>query len=215
MSSYKSILLLFSFVLSAAARPRVLTTPGGPLRGIQARSDCTTVFTATADVNGASVLLETLACSSLSASSLPAITVTSVATVAKTSTVVATATVAPPAPLSVDKVPCNTFCSDGVGQLPPISEDCEVIQGAITTFVGTTAPSFTVAPKSIQQLTFGTCRFFFANFANPKTLSYTWVDFNATASKAGLSCFPPVQPVNSLGLCESVDSTWQVGASHS
>ncbi|KAI0338161.1 hypothetical protein BDW22DRAFT_1338579, partial [Trametopsis cervina] len=96
------------------------------------------------------------------------------------------------------------------GDLPPISEDCQTIYNSITILQGSIAPTFDVPSNGIQQLTFGTCRVFFSNFS-PKTITYCWTSLSTQASAAGTLCFPPTQPVQSLGLCNSADKTWQVG----
>ncbi|OCH89943.1 hypothetical protein OBBRIDRAFT_835400 [Obba rivulosa] len=121
--------------------------------------------------------------------------------------------VSAPAPADV----CNELCTDlcsSVGPLPPVSEDCAVIVDAITILNGSVSPTFTVDPNTMQQLTFGTCRFFFEN-VSPNTLEYCWSALSNVASAAETACFPPVQPVFSQGLCVPTDGRWEVGVGHS
>ncbi|KAI0067525.1 hypothetical protein BV25DRAFT_1912140 [Artomyces pyxidatus] len=136
-------------------------------------------------------------------------------TVTATATVTDTVTVAAPTPTLVDvtSAPCNIFCGD-MGVLPPISDDCAVIENSITILNGVQPATFIVAPSHIQQLTFGTCRVFFENIGG-NDLQYTWIALNSTATTAANACFPPVQPVNSLGMCQATDFTWEVGITHS
>ncbi|OBZ72788.1 hypothetical protein A0H81_06963 [Grifola frondosa] len=118
-----------------------------------------------------------------------------------------------PTPTDVCNEICTDVCSD-VGQLPPVSEDCATIVDAITIMNGSVAPEFEVDPNHMQQLTFGTCRFFFEN-VGPSPLSYCWTSLAQVASAAASACLPPVQPVNSEGLCIPSDGLWQVGVAHS
>lgn len=98
-----------------------------------------------------------------------------------------------------------------------------------------TAPTSIVQPGHIQQLTFGTCRFFFENF-NTVPLEFCWQDLvsfpshsrpqvlmNVTdvfgidaqgnnGSAAAAACFPPVQPVNSLAECVAPSLSWEIGS---
>lgn len=143
-------------------------------------------------------------------------TVTQTETDTDTITATLTITASPsPTPTATDVcgLICNTFCSD-LGQLPPISDDCQVIKDSIQIFEGNSAPTFIVQPAHIQQLTFGTCRFFFENLGTVP-LEYCWQDLANTGSVAATQCFPPTNPVNSLAVCEAPDSTWEVGVSHS
>lgn len=89
----------------------------------------------------------------------------------------------------------NTLCTQS-GQLPPTTDDCQVVKEAIQIFEGNscecfrqtypfilaqaelafaTAPTSIVQPGHIQQLTFGTCRFFFENL-NTVPLEFCWQD---------------------------------------
>ncbi|KAI0643208.1 hypothetical protein C8Q79DRAFT_915117 [Trametes meyenii] len=104
---------------------------------------------------------------------------------------------------------CNNVCGDS-GSLPPVTEDCATIADAITILNGSISPSFTVAPGHAQTLAFGTCRIFFQNFS-PFTLSNCWLSFSETANAAASACLPPVQPVNSEGICVAPDASWRIG----
>ncbi|KAL7278130.1 hypothetical protein ACG7TL_008101 [Trametes sanguinea] len=108
---------------------------------------------------------------------------------------------------------CNNVCGDS-GNLPPVTEDCQTIFNAITILNGSISPSFEVDPNHAQTLTFGTCRFFFQNFS-PLPMSNCWLSFVQIASAAASACLPPVQPVNSEGICVAPDATWRVGVAHS
>ncbi|KAM5530450.1 hypothetical protein V8D89_015890 [Ganoderma adspersum] len=108
---------------------------------------------------------------------------------------------------------CQNVCADN-GPLPPTTEDCQTIVDAITILNGSTPSTFLVEANHAQTLTFGTCRFFFENLSL-NSVEYCWLSFAQVASAAGSACFPPVQPVNSEGLCLSPDALWQVGAAHS
>ncbi|KAH9939703.1 uncharacterized protein BXZ73DRAFT_99338 [Epithele typhae] len=110
-------------------------------------------------------------------------------------------------------VNCTNVCAV-VGDLPPDQSDCSVIFDAITILNGSVAPEFSVDAGHMQTLSFGTCRIFFQNFS-PQPLEYCWLSFGQVASAAGSACFPPVQPVNSEGLCIASDGTWRVGIAHS
>ncbi|KAA1470997.1 hypothetical protein DENSPDRAFT_85298 [Dentipellis sp. KUC8613] len=139
-------------------------------------------------------------------------------TITDTDTVTATSTltVSPspsPTPKDVCGIPCNTTCSE-VGQLPPTTDDCQVIKDSIAIFQGNAAPTFTVDPLHITQLTFGTCRFFFENLGTVP-LEYCWQDLANTGSLAATQCFPPNSPFSTLATCEAADSSWEVGVSHS
>ncbi|KAI0653131.1 hypothetical protein C8Q70DRAFT_652536 [Cubamyces menziesii] len=124
--------------------------------------------------------------------------------------------VAPSAPLPTNNVCgelCSNVCGDS-GNLPPVTEDCETIVNAITILNGSISPSFEVDPDHVQTLSFGTCRFFFENFS-PFPMSNCWLSFVQIASAAADACLPPVQPVNSEGLCVASDATWRIGVAHS
>ncbi|KAI0781555.1 hypothetical protein BC629DRAFT_565264 [Irpex lacteus] len=113
---------------------------------------------------------------------------------------------------------CDQLCSNtcgSLGDLPPISEDCQTIFDSITILGGSIAPTFNVAPNSIQQLTFGTCRVFFENLSTSQTLTFCWSALANTSSAVGTLCFPPTQPVRSLGLCTAQSGIWAVGIAHS
>ncbi|KAA1471004.1 hypothetical protein DENSPDRAFT_880133 [Dentipellis sp. KUC8613] len=109
---------------------------------------------------------------------------------------------------------CTTTCSD-LGDLPPSTDDCQSIKNAIAIFAGSAPADFTVQPGHIEQLTFGTCRFFFENLTGDEALTYCWQDLANSGSAAASDCFPPVQPVQTLATCTSVDGTWALGVSHS
>ncbi|KIP01534.1 hypothetical protein PHLGIDRAFT_123266 [Phlebiopsis gigantea 11061_1 CR5-6] len=112
---------------------------------------------------------------------------------------------------------CNELCTNScgsIGDLPPISEDCQQIFNSITILQGSIAPTFTVESNQIQQLTFGTCRVFFENFSN-ETVSECWSTLSNVSEAAGTQCFPPTQPVNSAGFCSPSDASWQIGIAHS
>jgi len=109
---------------------------------------------------------------------------------------------------------CTNYCNTLAGDLPPIAEDCQAIEDAISIFVNAGVSGFVVKPSHIMTLTFGTCKFFFRNM-DCMDLEYTWNDLSAAASGAAAACFPPVMPINSEGLCRPRDGTWWVGAAHS
>jgi len=108
---------------------------------------------------------------------------------------------------------CNTSCGT-YGSLPPISEDCDAIKDAIQVFEGSSAPTFVVQPLHIQELVFGTCRYFFYN-QDTQPLEYCWKDLADSGSVSETTCFPPTQPINSLAECTSLDNKWILGVSHS
>ncbi|KZV63063.1 hypothetical protein PENSPDRAFT_590486, partial [Peniophora sp. CONT] len=97
-----------------------------------------------------------------------------------------------------------------MGVLPPDSNDCNVVKESIQVFQSTTGPTFTVQPNHVQQLSFGTCRFFFENLGTTP-LEACWSDLSSQGSLASTECFPPVQPVMSLAVCEARDTTWEIG----
>ncbi|KAI0819694.1 hypothetical protein BC628DRAFT_1423527 [Trametes gibbosa] len=124
-------------------------------------------------------------------------------------------TVAPAAPTPTVNVCgeiCRNTCGDS-GNLPPTTEDCATIMDAITILNGSVSPSFEVAPFHAQTLSFGTCRFFFENDSVFPT-SQCWLSFGQTASAAASACLPPVQPVNSEGICVALDASWRIGVAH-
>ncbi|KAH9895796.1 hypothetical protein C8Q73DRAFT_451769 [Cubamyces lactineus] len=124
--------------------------------------------------------------------------------------------VAPSVPFPTVNV-CGELCSDvcgDSGSLPPVTEDCATIVDAVTILNGSVAPTFEVDSGHVQTLSFGTCRFFFENFS-PFPMSNCWLSFVQIASAAASACLPPVQPVNSEGLCVASDGTWRIGVAHS
>ncbi|KAI0086743.1 hypothetical protein BDY19DRAFT_995496 [Irpex rosettiformis] len=142
---------------------------------------------------------------------LPTTTAKPTTTAIPTTTV--TKTIPAPTPTPTNNV-CNQLCSNtcgSLGSLPPISEDCQTIFDSITILGGSVAPTFEVPPNSIQQLTFGTCRVFFENLSAGQSLTYCWSALANTSSAAGTQCFPPTQPVMTLGLCTSASGLWAVG----
>ncbi|KAI0776866.1 hypothetical protein BD413DRAFT_231241 [Trametes elegans] len=114
---------------------------------------------------------------------------------------------------------CSDSCTNGCGEsgdLPPTAEDCATIVDAITILNGSISPSFDVAPEHMQTLAFGTCRFSFQNLS-PLFMTECWSSFAQFGSSAASACFPPVQPVNSEGVCTSQGSSrvWRVVVTHS
>ncbi|KAL0948481.1 hypothetical protein HGRIS_011050 [Hohenbuehelia grisea] len=128
-------------------------------------------------------------------------------------TLTVTASAPSPPPLHVCGGTCANSCNNDAGQLPPVSEDCGVIEDAIQIFTGQGPTSFVLDPNHVETLTFGTCSYFFIN-TSPITLEYCWTDLSKTANAAGAACFPPAQPFTSEGLCTSF-GLWAVGAAHS
>ncbi|KAM5530449.1 hypothetical protein V8D89_015889 [Ganoderma adspersum] len=124
-----------------------------------------------------------------------------------------TRVVAAAAPTNVCNEPCTNACAS-VGPLPPMAEDCQTIVDAINIFYGSIPTTFEVAANHAQTLTFGTCRFFFENLS-AKPVEYCWMSLAQVASAAAAACLPPVQPVQSEGLCLSPTAPWQVGVAHS
>jgi len=146
------------------------------------------------------------------------VTVTDTIVSTTVDTVTATVTVTPtpsptPSATNVCGALCDTTCSSQ-GQLPPSGSDCDVLVESIGVFQGTQTPTFVVQPMHIQQLTFQTCRLFFENLGTVP-LEYCWQDLANTGSLAASTCFPPTMPVQSLGICEALDTTWEVGVGHS
>ncbi|KAI0321241.1 hypothetical protein OF83DRAFT_1100406 [Amylostereum chailletii] len=157
-------------------------------------------------------------------------TTTVVETATEVITATATVTVVPsPTPSAIDVCGgiCNTTCSE-VGQLPPTTDDCQVIKDAVAIFQGNAcrlfsairsahksngdcaAPTFIADPLHTQQLTFGTCRFFFENLGTD-SVEYCWNDLANTGSASASQCFPPSMPFSTLAVCEALDNTWEVG----
>ncbi|KAI0086745.1 hypothetical protein BDY19DRAFT_958418 [Irpex rosettiformis] len=112
--------------------------------------------------------------------------------------------------LTLERLIVGTDSCGHLGDLPPVSEDCQQIFDSINITSGSIAPTFDVQSFHIQQLTFGTCRVFFENFSNV-TQTFCWSALSQQAQGADSACFPPVQPVNSAGFCAPSDGSWQVG----
>ncbi|TFK97163.1 hypothetical protein BDV98DRAFT_575006 [Pterulicium gracile] len=104
-------------------------------------------------------------------------------------------------------------CNLDSGNLPPITEDCQVIKNSITIFNGIST-TFSVAPKSLKSLTHGTCTFFLSNLSD-NTLTACWADLSVQGSRSGSACFPPVMPLRSQGVCTAVNGVFKIGAGHS
>ncbi|KAI0686884.1 hypothetical protein BC835DRAFT_430575 [Cytidiella melzeri] len=134
-------------------------------------------------------------------------------TIASTSTSTSASASPTPTTVNVCDVACTNSCGS-LGDLPPISEDCQQIYDALNITSGSIAPTFDIPSNNIHQLTFGTCRVFFENFSN-ETVTFCWSALSQEAQGAGSACFPPVQPVNSAGYCTPSDGSWQVGVAHS
>lgn len=66
-------------------------------------------------------------------------------------------------------------CNQETGILPPISDDCQTIQNAVTILEGTMSPTFLVQPNHLTTLTFGTCSYFFENMGYSE-LTACWSD---------------------------------------
>ncbi|PCH34729.1 hypothetical protein WOLCODRAFT_139546 [Wolfiporia cocos MD-104 SS10] len=109
---------------------------------------------------------------------------------------------------------CSDSCNNDSGDLPPEADDCDTIVDAITILNGSIAPTFTVDSGDMQQLTYGTCRYYFENLSN-ETLEYCWTALSDMGSAAGAACFPPTEPVYSEGVCQATTGLWVVGAAHS
>ncbi|TFY76694.1 hypothetical protein EWM64_g7317 [Hericium alpestre] len=177
----------------------------------------TEVFTTTAVVTETDTETDTLTATETDTLTLIG-TTTETDTITDTATVTATATITEtppplPSPSDVCGKTCTTTCSEDGGQLPPDSDDCQVIKDSIAIFEGNSGPTFTVDPLHIQQLVFGTCRYFFENLGTTP-LEYCWQDLATTGGLAGTQCFPPNTPFSTLAICESADQTWEVGVSH-
>ncbi|KAI0086744.1 hypothetical protein BDY19DRAFT_995497 [Irpex rosettiformis] len=127
-----------------------------------------------------------------------------------------TATSSSIAPAPTPANVCGQICTDSCssGGLPPISQDCQTIYNSLTILQGSIDPTFTVPANGVQQLTFGTCRVFFNNLSS-KPVSSCWDSLSEQASAAGTLCFPPTQPLQSLGVCNAGDGSWQIGVGHS
>ncbi|KAI0067526.1 hypothetical protein BV25DRAFT_1819855 [Artomyces pyxidatus] len=122
-------------------------------------------------------------------------------------------TSAVPDPVNVCGDVCNTFCGS-FGPLPPITEDCAMIVDATQVFASTLPPTFIMQPGQTESLSYGTCEYYFTNNGTVP-LEGCWTSFMQQASAAGTICFPPTQPINSLGACKAPDGTWELGAEHS
>jgi hypothetical protein len=120
----------------------------------------------------------------------------------------------PPKPTNVCNASCKITCNNHAGILPPIREDCAMIEEAITVMAGNIASTFVVDPNHIETLTFGTCSYFFSNLNSKKQLEYCWTSLSSTANAAGAGCFPPHQPFYPEGVC-TASGSWLVGAAHS
>lgn len=120
----------------------------------------------------------------------------------------------PPPPRDVCGAPCVTSCNDNVGQLPPVTDDCQTIQNSIQILTAQLATTFSVASDHQETLSFGTCTIFFENLGKSE-LEYCWTGLSNNSALAGAACFPPVHPPFSEGLCTAYDGTWSVGAAHS
>ncbi|KAI0031084.1 hypothetical protein K488DRAFT_87144 [Vararia minispora EC-137] len=105
---------------------------------------------------------------------------------------------------------CNTVCSNAAGNLPPISDDCQMIKNAVQIFQNNNDATFTVAPAATEELVFGTCSFFFTNLSNSTQVA-CWQDLANSASVSGAACFPPTMPLHSEGDCRALDGTWVLG----
>ncbi|EGN97476.1 hypothetical protein SERLA73DRAFT_184199, partial [Serpula lacrymans var. lacrymans S7.3] len=106
---------------------------------------------------------------------------------------------------------CDYACSAPASNpLPPISEDCGMIQDAILLYAGSIDPTFVVDAGGIEQLTYGTCIFYFGNLST-EPIEYCWDNLSSTASSGETACFPPIQPVQSLALCIPSSGAWEVG----
>ncbi|KAI0769484.1 hypothetical protein BC629DRAFT_784253 [Irpex lacteus] len=172
------------------------------------------IGSSTVAVGESTVLIETLACSDAQSPTKRGLFPRPPAKTSTTATPTSSSAAAPSStPVNVCGQICNDVCAMN-GILPPISEDCQTIYNSITILQGSVAPTFDVPANGIQQLTFGTCRVFFNNFST-KTITSCWASLSQEASAAGTICFPPTQPVQSLGLCNAADSTWQIGVGHS
>ncbi|KAH9848217.1 hypothetical protein C2E23DRAFT_889259 [Lenzites betulinus] len=165
-----------------------------------------TVSTTSVQVGAKTVELTTFACGAAAPAAVhanddPAPSATSIAPAAPTPTV------------DVCGEICRNTCGDS-GNLPPVTEDCATIMDAITILNGSVSPSFQVPAFHVQTLSFGTCRFFFEN-DSPFITNQCWLSFGQTASAAASACLPPVQPVNSEGICVAPDASWRIGVAHS
>ncbi|KAF7420869.1 hypothetical protein PC9H_011387 [Pleurotus ostreatus] len=111
---------------------------------------------------------------------------------------------------------CNNSCSNAAGPLPPIVEDCAMLQNAIRILPGSQQgfpPSFGLQPGESKSLTFNTCTFSTIN-NGPSSVTQCWVDMGNAATRAGSACYPPVMPLHSVGLCTAPDGSWAVTTSH-
>lgn len=119
----------------------------------------------------------------------------------------------PPKPTNVCKESCKLSCNGNAGILPPISEDCAMIEKAIVVMTANLPNTFVVDPLHIETLTFGTCSYFFTNLHSKTQMEYCWNALSATGKAAGANCFPPKQPFFPEGNCKAAN--WAVGAAHS
>ncbi|KAI0031085.1 hypothetical protein K488DRAFT_87145 [Vararia minispora EC-137] len=112
---------------------------------------------------------------------------------------------------SVCGAPCVFNCFHNVGDLPPTSQDCAVINNAVEIFSGKSSATFTVSPNHVQTLTFGTCAYFFQNL-DSVPLTYCWSDLATNANASAATCFPPSSPPSSDATCgDAVAGQWVVG----
>ncbi|KAF4588828.1 hypothetical protein EYR40_010383 [Pleurotus pulmonarius] len=111
---------------------------------------------------------------------------------------------------------CINSCSNAAGDLPPVTEDCAMLQNAIKILPGSQQgfpPSFGLQPGESKSLTFKTCTFTTIN-NGPSSVTQCWVDMGNAATRAGSACYPPVMPLHSMGLCTAPDGSWAVTTSH-
>ncbi|TFY61565.1 hypothetical protein EVG20_g7002 [Dentipellis fragilis] len=191
VSAMVALLRLASFVALVAAA-NAARIHDRDARAPAACANPSTVSSDTVTVDGKDVVRETIACSTV------------------------TPAIVSGKPLDPDVCggACTTTCGR-LGDLPPSTDDCQTIKNAIAIFAGSAPANFTVQPDHVEQLTFGTCRFFFENLTGDEVLTYCWQDLANSGSAAASDCFPPVQPVQTLATCTSLDGTWALGVSHS
>ncbi|EIM85146.1 uncharacterized protein STEHIDRAFT_158836 [Stereum hirsutum FP-91666 SS1] len=208
----------------------VVASLSAPVLSLYVRTDtstspaCPAVANQSITVGAHTVMLVDLACSDVTADMVDIffppgwpftpIAPKSTATLTDTVTVTATATASstPTNAINVCGTVCNTLCTQS-GQLPPTMNDCQVVKEAIQIFEGNSSPTSIVQPGHIQQLTFGTCRFFFENL-NTVPLEFCWQDLGNNGSAAADACFPPVQPVNPSAECVAPTLSWEIGVGH-
>jgi len=76
-------------------------------------------------------------------------------------------------PLSIGTTSCNKV----TGILPPIQDDCDTIEDAISILSGElTSSTFTVDPNHMVALSFGTCEYFFEN-TGTVSIDECWASF--------------------------------------